>query len=62
MGIQQCQGKILAGHTKYRQINKYIEIIDNLLEQQHPLRKDPQIVDMGAGYGYLTFAAVRPPY
>ncbi|MCB0561668.1 MAG: SAM-dependent methyltransferase [Lewinellaceae bacterium] len=56
MGIASAQGKILAaGQAKYRQINKYIEIIDSLL-QQHPLRKNPHIVDMGSGKGYLTFA------
>ncbi|MCB0550610.1 MAG: methyltransferase [Phaeodactylibacter sp.] len=56
MGISSASGNILpAGQAKYRQINKYIEIIDNLL-QQHPLPENPQIVDMGSGKGYLTFA------
>ena len=56
MGIASAQGKILAaGQAKFRQINKYIEIIDSLLEQ-HPLPADPHIVDMGSGKGYLTFA------
>ncbi len=56
MGISSASGNILtAGQAKFRQINKYIEIIDSLL-QQHPLPKDPHIVDMGSGKGYLTFA------
>lgn len=56
MGISSASGNILpARQAKYRQINKYIEIIDSLL-QQHPLPKDPRIVDMGSGKGYLTFA------
>lgn len=56
MGISSAQGNVLpAGQAKYRQINKYIEIIDNLL-QQHPLPKNPHIVDMGSGKGSLTFA------
>lgn len=56
MGITGAQGKVLAaGQAKYRQINKYIEIIDNLL-RQHPLPEKPHIVDMGSGKGYLTFA------
>ena len=56
MGISSTQGNILpTGQAKFRQINKYIEIIDSLL-QQHPLPKNPHIVDMGSGKGYLTFA------
>ena len=56
MGIAAASGKISAdGQRKFRQINKYIEIIDSLL-QQHPLPPDAQVVDMGAGKGYLTFA------
>ena len=49
-------GKVLKAHQdKYRQINKYIEIMGALLEQSK-LPKQPQIVDMGCGKGYLTFA------
>ncbi len=40
---------------KYRQINKYIEVMDVLL-QQATLPQKVQIVDMGCGKGYLTFA------
>lgn len=43
------------GQKKFRQINKYIEIIDGLIRRKH-LSSHPQIVDMGAGKGYLTFA------
>ena len=50
------KGKILKAHQdKYRQINKYIEIMDGLIEQA-ALPKDLHIVDMGCGKGYLTFA------
>jgi len=56
MGIANQEGKILkSGQKKFRQINKYIEIIDVLL-QQHTLSDTPHIVDMGSGKGYLTFA------
>jgi len=56
MGIASAQGMVLpAGQAKFRQINKYIEIIDSLL-RQHPLPQDAQLVDMGSGKGYLTFA------
>lgn len=40
---------------KYRQINKYIEVMAGLL-QQAKLPQHIQIVDMGCGKGYLTFA------
>ena len=40
---------------KYRQINKYLEIIENLLVSVNT-DKQLHIVDMGSGKGYLTFA------
>lgn len=55
LGIAKA-GRVLKAHQdKYRQINKYIEIIAGLLA---PLPSDTslQIVDMGSGKGYLTFA------
>lgn len=56
MEIVSTEGKIRKdGQKKFRQINKYIEIIDSLL-QQHSLPDHPHIVDMGSGKGYLTFA------
>ena len=56
LGITDKDGKVLAkGQKKYRQINKYIEIIDSLLKT-NPLESQPVVVDMGSGKGYLTFA------
>lgn len=56
MGITNAAGNILkSGQKKFRQLNKYIEIIDSVLNN-HPLPKHPKIVDMGSGKGYLTFA------
>ncbi len=40
---------------KYRQINKYVEILSGLLKNI-PLTQIKKIVDMGSGKGYLTFA------
>lgn len=40
---------------KFRQINKYVEIIDGILKNAN-LNKSLSVVDMGAGKGYLTFA------
>lgn len=56
LGITNQEGQVLkSGQKKFRQINKYIEIIDSLLSQQD-LGDHPHIVDMGSGKGYLTFA------
>jgi SAM-dependent methyltransferase len=42
---------------KWRQINKFVEIVDGLIENS-PLKdtKTIRVVDMGSGKGYLTFA------
>lgn len=57
MGISSKEGKILAqSQRKFRQINKYIEIIDSLLKQQTDFPTQAHIVDMGSGKGYLTFS------
>lgn len=49
-------GKVLhAQQDKFRQINKYVEIMAGLIEQT-ALPQAPKIVDMGCGKGYLTFA------
>ena len=56
LGITNAEGKVLkSGQKKYRQINKYIEIVAALLRQDQ-LPAQPRIVDMGSGKGYLTFA------
>jgi SAM-dependent methyltransferase len=44
-----------ATQDKYRQINHYIEILSSLLKELSA-RDITNIVDMGAGKGYLTFA------
>lgn len=56
MGITGKDGQLLkTGQKKFRQINKYIEIIDSLIDQGE-LGSTPHLVDMGSGKGYLTFA------
>ena len=56
LGLTNESGHVLkAAQDKFRQINKYIEILDGLVKQlpkDLPLR----VADMGAGKGYLTFA------
>lgn len=56
LGITSTKGEVLANaQDKWRQINKYLEIIEGLLRQQ-PLPAEAHIADMGSGKGYLTFA------
>ncbi len=54
--IADENGKIRpTKNDKFKQINKYIEITDSLIDQIEEKEK-LSIVDMGAGKGYLTFA------
>ncbi|MEL6275146.1 MAG: methyltransferase, partial [Bacteroidota bacterium] len=56
LGIADTKGQVVpTGQKKYKQINKFVEIIDGLVTH-HPLPAGAQIVDMGSGKGYLTFA------
>ncbi|NJC28382.1 class I SAM-dependent methyltransferase [Neolewinella antarctica] len=56
LGITNKEGVVLpAGKRKFKQINKFVEIIDNLVKE-HPLKAGAHVVDMGSGSGYLTFA------
>ncbi|MEM9836177.1 MAG: SAM-dependent methyltransferase [Bacteroidota bacterium] len=56
LGIADAAGNITpTGQKKYKQINKFVEIVDGLLRQQS-LPEAANIVDMGSGKGYLTFA------
>jgi hypothetical protein len=54
LGISSSNGKVFdKAQKKYRQINKFIEIIDGLI----PTTDDElTIADMGSGKAYLTFA------
>lgn len=56
LGITDALGELIPKMAdKYRQINKYLEIIEGLVESVS-LLEEIQIVDMGSGKGYLTFA------
>ncbi|MGL4406633.1 MAG: class I SAM-dependent methyltransferase, partial [Notoacmeibacter sp.] len=59
LGLTDKQGNVLkTAQDKFRQINKYIEIVDGLIKDLPELKtgRKLRIVDMGAGKGYLTFA------
>jgi tRNA A58 N-methylase Trm61 len=56
LGITDAKGVVYkTAQDKFRQINKYIEVLGALVEGL-PAEKPLRIVDMGAGKGYLTFA------
>ncbi len=58
LGITTKEGRIVKGmESKFRQINKFIEIIHGLLESSSLISRDRiSVIDMGSGKGYLTFA------
>lgn len=54
--ITDAEGKVYkAAQDKYKQINQYIEILSSLIKEL-PEGTIKNVVDMGAGKGYLTFA------
>jgi SAM-dependent methyltransferase len=56
LGVTDPSGVVIPRMSdKYRQINKYLEIIEGLMKEA-ALPKQINIVDMGSGKGYLTFA------
>jgi protein-L-isoaspartate O-methyltransferase len=56
LGIATADAKVKKDmEDKFRQINKYIEIVDGIVSSA-ALTPGFHIVDMGSGKGYLTFA------
>jgi hypothetical protein len=56
LGLTSKDGNVYdKSQKKYRQINKYIEIIDSLTKN-YSKDKMIRVADMGSGKGYLTFA------
>jgi SAM-dependent methyltransferase len=59
LGITDDTGRVRdRQQDKWRQINKFVEILASLVDKSAlEGRREVRIVDMGAGKGYLTFAA-----
>ena len=56
LGLTNAEGKLKKEmQHKYKQINRYVEIIDGILKDTK-IENNFSIVDMGSGKGYLTFA------
>ncbi len=57
LGLSSPKGEITKkGRDKFKQINKYIEILHPIFKTRFADKEDISIIDMGAGKGYLTFA------
>lgn len=56
LGVMNPQGKVLAAkYDKFRQINRFLEMIGDVVPYLHKERK-LRIIDFGCGKSYLTFA------
>ncbi|TWT02298.1 SAM-dependent methyltransferase [Planomicrobium sp. CPCC 101079] len=56
LGVQSSDGKVKKQkYDKFRQINRFIEFIDDALEHL-PKDRTVRILDFGSGKSYLTFA------
>lgn len=56
LGVQTTDGKVKKQkHDKFRQINRFVEFIDDALEYL-PKDRPVRILDFGSGKSYLTFA------
>ncbi|MBR1639473.1 MAG: SAM-dependent methyltransferase [Treponema sp.] len=62
LGVMTDEGKIISSrYDKFRQINRFLELIDDILpEVQEEIKKEGdhpvRIADFGCGKSYLTFA------
>lgn len=56
LGVMTSEGKIVRSkYDKYRQINRFLEFIQDILPEL-PKNRELTIIDFGCGKSYLTFA------
>ena len=57
LGVMDKDGQVFKKHySKYRQINRYLEIVDDALHYLPRSERPLRIIDFGCGKAYLTFA------
>lgn len=57
LGVQNAEGKVLkAKYDKFRQINRYLEFVRDILSNLPKGEGQLKIIDFGCGKSYLTFA------
>ena len=57
LGVMDSSGNVIQKHySKFRQINRFLEIISDVLPYLEKREKPLRIVDFGCGKAYLTFA------
>ncbi len=58
LGVMDKSGKVIQKHySKFRQINRYLEIVDDVFDELPKDGDKPlKIIDFGCGKAYLTFA------
>ena len=58
LGVMDKVGKVIPKHySKFRQINRYLEIVDDVFPYLPEGKEKPiKIIDFGCGKAYLTFA------
>jgi SAM-dependent methyltransferase len=55
LGVMNREGKVLAAkQDKFRQMNRYLELVDDVLDELP--KGHVRVVDFGCGKSYLTFA------
>ncbi len=57
LGVMEPDGKIIQKHyAKFRQINRFLEIVSDVLDSLPKENESLKIIDFGCGKAYLTFA------
>ena len=57
LGVVSADGKVIKGkYDKYRQINRFLEFIEDVMPELSKTSERLNILDFGCGKSYLTFA------
>ena len=57
LGVMTAEGKVRAQrYDKFRQVNRFLELVEDVLPALPPPKAPLRVVDFGSGKSYLTFA------